>query len=117
MSELLALGIFEGMTTQQEVQDKIIEEFASDRETVDQYEYLIVYTDYGSYEGTGWLLMRNKETGELFDNNSGHCSCYGNEGQFEPEPTNLPYLKSLEFHVYSYGGEESKIKDYIKNMQ
>ena len=95
----LALGIFKGMTSQREIKKEIIDEFKANILDVDKYTYIIAYVDYGSYEGTGWILMQEKTTGKLFENHSGHCSCYGNEGQFEPEATDLKYLQSDNFSV------------------
>jgi len=117
MEKLLSLGIFEDMTTQKQIQERIVSEFEADINDVKKYKYLVVYVDYGSYEGTGWLLMRHKETGELYENHSGHCSCYGNEGQFEPEKTTVEYLKSDKFSCYDYGGEERLIKEYLKKLK
>jgi hypothetical protein len=114
---VLALGIFAGLTTQQQIQKKIMNEFQASEEDVKKYHYMIVYTDYGSYEGTGWMLMKEKQSGKLFDNHSSHCSCFGNEGQFTPEPTNLPYLKSKQFNPSTYGGEDQAIKKYLAKLK
>lgn len=115
--KLLALGIFDGMTKQKEIIDKIVSEFEANSSTVKKYKYLIAYVDYGSYEGTGWILMRDKETGKLYENHSGHCSCYGNEDQFEPEETTIQYLQSDKFSCYDYGGEEKLIKEAISKLK
>lgn len=117
MNKLLALGIFDKMTTQEQIKDEIIKEFQSSEEEVSKYEYLIAYVDYGSYEGTGYILMRDKESGELYENHSGHCSCYGNEGQFSPEKANLVYLQSDKFSCYCYGDENTLIREYIKDLK
>ncbi len=115
--ETLNLGIFADLS-QQEVRDRIISEFQiDDPKLIDKYDVLVAYVDYGSYEGTGWILLRDMETGELYENHSSHCSCYGNEGQFHPEPCALQYLKSDKFSIYSYGEEDRLIRQYISNLQ
>lgn len=113
----LALGIFDGLLTQKQIREKIVAEFEADEKEVAKYEYLVAYVDYGSYEGSGWILMRDKETGLLFENHSSHCSCYGNEGQFSPEPCTIEYLKSDKFSMYSYGDEERAVREYLKKLK
>lgn len=114
--KVLGLGIFEGMTTQKEIIETAAKEFECDISELKKYKFLIAYVDYGSYEGTGFLLMRDKETGKLFENHSGHCSCFGNEDQFEPEPTDVIYLKSDKFSCYCYGDEDALIKKQISKI-
>lgn len=114
--ETLKLGIFEECKDNVELELKIASEFEAKIEDVQKYDYLIAYVDYGSYEGTGYILMREKQTGALFENHSGHCSCMGNEGQFEPEAAKLEYLQSDKFSCYCYGDEEKQIKKYLKTL-
>ncbi len=47
---------------------------------------------YIDYSGNAFVLF--EKNGELFEVNGSHCSCYGLEGQFEPEKTNLLELKN-----------------------
>jgi hypothetical protein len=117
MKRPLTLGVFEGMTTQKEIQEKIISEFEADPAEVKKYRYLVAYVDYGSYQGTGWILMQHKETNDFYENHSSHCSCYGNEDQFEPEETTIEYLKSDRFSCYCYEGEDRLIREYIKKLK
>jgi hypothetical protein len=39
----------------------------------------------GSYEGAAYVLFRGTD-GKLYDVHASHCSCYGLEGQWTPEP-------------------------------
>jgi hypothetical protein len=70
----------------------------------------ILFASYGCecYEGNAFVLF--EEDGKLFEVNGGHCSCYGLEGQFEPEETHLEALKyRLEkgtLGTNSYSGNE-----------
>ena len=45
---------------------------------------LATYT-YEDYNGDAFVLF--EKDGKLFEVNGGHCSCYGLEGQWEPEET------------------------------
>lgn len=46
---------------------------------------------YGDYSGQAFVLF--EESGKLYEVNGQHCSCYGLEGQWEPEETTLEALK------------------------
>lgn len=46
---------------------------------------------YANYSGDAFVLFEKE--GKLFEVNGGHCSCYGLEGQFEPEETTLEALR------------------------
>ncbi len=49
---------------------------------------------YRNYTGDAWVLF--EQDGKLYEVNGSHCSCYGLEGQFQPEETEL---KALEFRL------------------
>lgn len=53
----------------------------------------ILFASYGSanYSGDAWVLF--EKSGELFEVNGGHCSCYGLEGQWNPEKVTLNALE------------------------
>lgn len=64
----------------------------------------IIYAEYnsGDYEGYAFVLYR--QDGKMFEVNGYHCSCYGLEGQWEPEETFIEalrmkskYMESAEF--------------------
>jgi hypothetical protein len=112
--ETLFLGIFKDCKTQQEVKELICKEFEAKVEDVEPFTVLVAYVDYGSYEGTGWLLLQDSNY-QLFENHSGHCSCFRNEGQFKPEPATIQYLQSNNFSCYCYDKEDELIKEFIQN--
>ena len=58
---------------------------------LDDIEILIAKYHTGSYEGSSFVLML--QDGKLFEVNASHCSCYGLEGQWDPEETSLAALK------------------------
>ena len=91
-------------------------------------EVLIAYESVGSWgcDSTSFFLLRNKETGNLYEIYGGHCSCYGFEGQLDLEETDL---KTLQYRINSGGGvfchggydsnenENTKqVNEYILNM-
>lgn len=53
----------------------------------------ILFASYNqdNYSGDAWVLF--EENGELFEVNGSHCSCYGLEGQWEPEKVTLEELE------------------------
>lgn len=58
----------------------------------------VAWYGYGSYDGSGFVLF--ERDGQLFEANAGHCSCYGLEGQWDPEETTV---EALELR-YAAGG-------------
>lgn len=72
----------------------------------------VLFASYGcaNYSGDAFVLF--ERDGKLYEVNGSHCSCYGLEGQFEPEETNLEYLEQVlkrgTFGVNSYSGNEFK---------
>lgn len=47
---------------------------------------------YENYSGDAFVLIQNKE-GKLFEVNGSHCSCYGLEGQWDPEEVSVKDLR------------------------
>lgn len=54
----------------------------------------ILFASYGyeNYSGDAWVLF--ERDGKLYEVNGQHCSCFGLEGQWEPEEVYLPELKN-----------------------
>lgn len=64
-------------------------------EKVEKYKDInILFASYGydNCSGDAWVLF--EKNGELFEVNGGHCSCYGLEGQWSPEPVVLQELQT-----------------------
>lgn len=57
-----------------------------------------------SYEGYAFVLFRDAQDGQLYEVNGSHCSCFGLEGQWDPEPT---FLAALENRAYPKEIEEA----------
>lgn len=93
--------------SEDEFKQYIVEVYYAAQQHVDKYDILIASGgDDGGYEEWSFFLLREKETGKLFENNASHCSCFGFEGQFAPVETSLTYLKSDNFYATGIGKTE-----------
>jgi hypothetical protein len=53
--------------------------------------YIILASySYGNWSGDAFVLF--EQDGKLYEVNGTHCSCYGLEGQWNPEETNVDVL-------------------------
>jgi hypothetical protein len=117
---MLALADHEGQT-ETEVRSFLIAEFTADKDELAKLEILIAYCSVGDYgrDSSAWYLLRDKETGKLFENSGSHCSCDGFEDQWKPEETTKAYLLSNGFRIsidgYDDDGSENQtaIKDEV----
>ena len=82
-------------------------------DAIKRYEDInVLFASYGedNYSGDAFVLF--ERDGKLFEVNGSHCSCYGLEGQFEPEETNLEYFEKVlttgTFGEDDYSGNEFK---------
>ena len=70
-------------------------------------EILFAAYTYEDYSGDAFVIFTNE--GKLFEVNGGHCSCYGLEGQWEPEETTKgAIIKRLENRPYGILNDYSK---------
>lgn len=94
------------------------------RDTLAGFDVLVAYESVGDYgcDSSSWFLLRERGTGKLVEFSGSHCSCFGFEGQFDPEETTLDYLSSDKFYVgiggYDEKGPENEaaIKNHIANL-
>ena len=66
---------------------------------IEEYKDInILFASYGNanYSGSAWVLF--EKNGQLFEVNGDHCSCYGLEGQWEPEEVSLIELEHRLIH-------------------
>jgi hypothetical protein len=110
----LFLGDF-SKNNEEQVREHLVNSYEAKREYVDEFDILVAYEDNGGYEGYSFFLLRNKATGEYWENHASHCSCYGFEGQFTPEKTSVEYLKSDKFSP-GYGVPESEVRELIASL-
>lgn len=104
----LALQEMAGLTREQ-IRAHICEAFGVTKEALAPFEVLVaIECDHG-YESDNWFLLQKGS--RLFENHGSHCSCYGYEDQWKPEPTTRKYLKSKNF---SCSGECDEIRNWLK---
>lgn len=119
----LALEDLSGYTDQQ-IRDHWIASWEIAKVVADAFNPVAAYESVGDFgcDSSGWFLLQNRETGELFEVHGSHCSCYGFEDQFTPEPTTLEYLKSDKFGLFCGGYDDHKnenktaVVDFLKNL-
>lgn len=71
--------------------DKVYRDF--DVKEPEDIEILLACYTYIWYEGTAFVLYRDNKDEKLYEVNGGHCSCYGLDGQWRPEETNVEVLR------------------------
>lgn len=75
-------------------------DFEDEQDVIDAFELdqdelngaFILYATYecGGYDGSAFVLF--SRNGQLYEVHGGHCSCYGLEGQWDPEETTVDAL-------------------------
>ena len=86
-----------------------------------RFNILVAYMCEGNWgcDSSAWLLLQERETKALFEVHGSHCSCYGFEDQWKPEPTTPAYLHSEQFSFSCGGYDNSKdanqkaVKDFL----
>jgi len=67
----------------------------------------------GDYCGCSFVLFSHN--GQLYEVNASHCSCYGLEGQWDPEPTCWKSLAQRDYFHAEYYGHQS-VNDYLRRL-
>lgn len=60
-------------------------------------EVKILFAYYSYYSWTGMAFVLFEQDGKLYEVNGSHCSCYGLEGQWDPEETTVKALSMRKF--------------------
>jgi hypothetical protein len=110
--------------TYEELVNHIIDCYEVEVEEVEKYDFLIAYESVGSWgcDSSSFFLLKEKKTGKLFENHGSYCSCFGFEGQWNPEETTVEYLKSDHFYFCCGGYDNSEefnknaVYEYIKAL-
>lgn len=74
-----------------EDKNDVQQEFQCSDEEMEGVKILLAWYEYANYEGSAFVLF--ERDGKLYEVNGGHCSCYGLEGQWDPEETNVDVLR------------------------
>lgn len=62
------------------------------KESLAGVEWIFGSYSYVDYSGEAFVLF--KKGNQVLEVNGSHCSCYGLEGQWSPEPTTIEAIKS-----------------------
>ena len=116
---MLLLEDLVGMS-EDEVRAHIVRSYEADETLVNKFDIVMGYESVGSWgcDSSSFFLLKDKETGVLYESHGSHCSCYGFEGQFEPEETSIEALKfRIENggRLFSIGGYDSGGGDWDTN--
>jgi hypothetical protein len=87
--------------------EDIISEFDAPKDALDGAEVLFAEYTYADYEGNAFVLYR--KDGTLYEVSGGHCSCYGLEGQWDPEQTTPEALAKRSYFT-------GQLKDIIESQ-
>lgn len=71
--------------------EDVVQEFQITSEDLQDCKILFAWYGYGNYDGSAFVLF--DRGGQLYEVNGDHCSCYGLEGQWDPEKTSVEELK------------------------
>lgn len=91
-------------------------DFNIDLKELDGVEVLFAWYTGWCYEGEAAVVFR--KDGKLYEVHGSHCSCYGLEGQWEPEETSVEALK-YRFENGNFGyffDQNSELKDAFSAM-
>lgn len=71
--------------------DELRHNFAIHDSDLDGVTILLASYESGEWEGRAFVLF--ERDGKLYEVNASHCSCYGLEGQWDPEETSTAELR------------------------
>lgn len=106
-----------------QLREHLASDWEADRATIDKFDILLAYESVGSWgcDSSAFLILRGKGGGKLYEVHGGHCSCYGFEGQFEPEDTTASVMAARGY--ISTGGyddnsteNEATIRAFIDKL-
>lgn len=80
-----------------ENKEDVIRDFEVDASVLKGARIIMAWYGNDYYEGSAFVLFRRNK--KLYEVNGSHCSCYGLEGQWDPEETSVQALK----HRYEQG--------------
>ena len=92
--------------------------FEINRHQLDDLDVLFAIYDQDGYDASAFVLFRNPVDGKLYEVYGSHCSCFGLEGQWDPEETTKEAVLKIKPFSYIPGGEEvyKVIEDLVKSL-
>ena len=92
----------------------VIEDFGVKEADLIGINVLLASYTYRCYEGNAFVLFEKE--GRLYEVNGGHCSCFGLEGQWEPDETNIEVLEH-RLHQGELGRSYDGENEYGQELQ
>jgi hypothetical protein len=94
--------------SEKSIKEHLINYYTAKKEDIERYEIIVAYESVGDYgcDSSSFFLLKDIVSGKLYEVHGSHCSCHGFENQFNPEETDIYYLKSEKFS-FSLGGHDS----------
>jgi len=80
-------------------EQEVLEQFEEPQGALDGCKLLMAVILSGMYEGEAFVLF--ERDGDLFEVLASHCSCYGFEGQWNPQPTTVAALRAQNGSVFA----------------
>lgn len=83
----------------------------------------ILLANYGSYGYEGGAFVLFRRDGQLYEVNGSHCSCYGLENQWDPEPTTVEALRhrmtkgNLGSEAYDGGPFADELRQVLETVE
>lgn len=71
--------------------EDVVREFNLTEDVLRDCKILLAWYGYGDYDGAAFVLF--DRDGKLYEVDGSHCSCYGLEGQWDPEETSVEALR------------------------
>lgn len=96
----------------------IYQQFVVDKKDQEGVYILLACYACEAYEGSAFVLFM-KDDRKLYEVNGSHCSCYGLEGQWEPEETSvkaLQYRMDGRWYMYHMEKELNHALNRILNL-
>lgn len=90
--------------------DQLVRDFDIKPADVEGCEFLYASYTYEDYSGSAYVLFR--KAGKLFQVEGSHCSCYGLEGQWEPDEV-VPEQLILRLKKGAFPESDSKALSII----
>lgn len=94
--------------------EDVVSNFECSQEQIDFIDNILFAAYYlECYDGYAFVIFKGKD-GILYEVNGGHCSCYGLEGQWEPEPIIMKELKNRT--NYNSILQNYKVADFLDKL-
>lgn len=78
-------------------QDGMLSDFGAEKAALEGARVIVADYTYENYSGSAYVLF--ERDGKLWEIHGSHCSCYGLEGQWEPEEADEAEVR----HRFTYG--------------